>query len=111
MLRQPEDRNGYPTYPIDEEGAVPKLMRKHGNILCDLSAGSGHNALARDPEHAIAFLTEFQDRALFGLDICAPDTPAPIVGFLKELWAAGKLSSVVFDKIVRGNACRILGVS
>ena len=39
---------------------------------CASSARSGNNALARDLDHAGRFLTEFQDRVLFGVDICAP---------------------------------------
>ncbi|MCD4824411.1 MAG: amidohydrolase family protein, partial [Phycisphaerae bacterium] len=81
-LEKPEDRAGYPTGPIAEEGAVPKLMREYPSLYGDLSAGSGCNALARDEEYAVKFLNEFQDRLFFGTDICAPDTPAPLVDLL-----------------------------
>jgi len=47
------DRYGYPRYPVKEEGAVPKMFRRYENLYGDLSAGSGHNALARDPEYAV----------------------------------------------------------
>ena len=53
------DRYGYPTYPIHEEGAVPRLFRRYPNLYGDLSAGSGCNALARDEAYAISFLTEY----------------------------------------------------
>ena len=56
QLDKPGDRGGYPRYTIRAEGAIPKLMRKHQNLYGDLSAGSGHNALARDPDHAVRFL-------------------------------------------------------
>jgi len=52
--------------------AVPELLRTYPNIWGDLSAGSGYNALARDPEWAYGFLEEFQDRLMMGLDICIP---------------------------------------
>lgn len=107
-LDKEEDRGGYPKYPVREEGAVPKLMRKYGNLHGDLSAGSGANALSRDPEYAVKFLNEFQDRLFFGTDICAPDTPTPLVDFLLTLRDEGKISREVFGKVARENAVRVL---
>ena len=109
-LESPEDRGGYPSYPVGEEGAVAKLLRKYPNMRCDLSAFSGYNALARDRDHAIRFLDEFQDRLLFGLDICAHDQPAPIVALLNEFKADGRLSEEAFGRIARGNAIELLDV-
>lgn len=109
-LETPADRYGYPRYPIREEGVVPKLFRRYPNLYGDLSAGSGHNALARDPEYAVQFLNEFQDRLLFGTDICGPSTPTPLVDFLLGLRAQGKISETVFWKVARENAIRLLGL-
>ncbi|MBI2297696.1 MAG: amidohydrolase family protein [Armatimonadetes bacterium] len=109
-LRTPADRGGYPSYPIDEEGVVPQLFRRYENVYGDLSAGSGCNALNRDPDYAVQFLNEFQDRLLFGTDICAPDTPTPLVDFLLELRDAGRISASVFAKVARENAVRLLGL-
>ena len=102
------DRNGYPNYPVTQEGALPKLMRKYPNLYGDISASSGHNALARDAEYAVRFLNEFQDRLMFGTDICAPDTPTPLIDFLLELRDLKKISEDVFQKVARENAIRIL---
>lgn len=111
ILREENDRAGYPDYPIDAEGAVPKLMRKYPNLYGDLSAGSGCNALSRDPEYAIKFMTEFQDRLMFGLDICSPPSGVPnLVKFLTEMKDAGKISIKIFNKIARGNAIRLLNL-
>jgi len=107
-LETPGDRAGYPDYPIEEEGVVPKLLRRYPNLYGDLSAGSGYNALARDPEYAVKFLNEFQDRLLFGTDICAPDQDAPLASFLVRLKGEGKISEEVFRKIARENALRLL---
>lgn len=104
------DRYGYPRYPVREEGAVPRMMRRYPNLCGDLSAGSGHNALARDPEYAVRFLEEFQDRLLFGTDICAPDTPTPLVDFLTALRDEGKISKEIFEKVARENARALLGL-
>ncbi len=109
-LRTPEDRATYPDYPVQEEGAVPKLMRKYPNLYGDLSARSGYNALARDEDYAVRFLNEFQDKLMFGTDICAPDAPLPLAGFLIRLKESGKISEKVFNKIARENAIRIIGL-
>ena len=108
VLETVGDRNGYPCYPIKQEGALPKLMRKYPNLYGDLSAGSGHNALARDEDYALKFLNEFQDRLMFGTDISAPGTPTPLVNFLLELRDSKKISEEVFQKVARENAVRIL---
>jgi hypothetical protein len=107
-LETPADRYGYPKYPIAKEGVVPKLFRRYPNLYGDLSAGSGHNALARDPEYAVQFLTEFQDRLLFGTDICAPSTPTPLVDFLLDLRDSNKITEEVFEKVARKNAIKLL---
>ncbi|HOB21881.1 MAG TPA: amidohydrolase family protein, partial [Bacillota bacterium] len=107
-LRTPADRFGYPDYPIDEEGVVPKLFRRYENLYGDLSAMSGYNALARDREYAVQFLNEFQDRLMFGTDICAPDTPTPLVDFLLQLRDEKLISEEVFRKVAKENAQRLL---
>ncbi len=64
----PRDPAGYPKGPVKPGGALIKLLRKHKNLHCDLSAGSGANALERDLRHARKFVLEFQDRIMFGRD-------------------------------------------
>jgi predicted TIM-barrel fold metal-dependent hydrolase len=110
-LRAEADRIGYPKYPIDEEGRIPQLMRKYENLYGDLSAGSGCNALARDRKNAVKFLNEFQDRLMFGTDICAPETPTPLVDLLLDLRDSGEISETVFKKVARENAVRILSLN
>lgn len=110
-LEKPGDRMAYPKYPVREEGVVPKLMRDYENLHGDLSAGSGYNALARDPEYAVRFLNEFQDRLYYGTDICAPRMPSPLDRFLLDLRAQGGISEEVFGKVARENARRLLGLA
>ena len=69
---------------------------------------SGYNALARDREYAVQFLNEFQDRLMFGTDICAPDTPTPLVDFLLQLRDEKLISEEVFRKVAKENAQRLL---
>ena len=109
-METPGERAGYPASPVKEEGVVPKLMRKYPNLYGDLSAGSGCNALKRDRKYAIKFLNEFQDRLLFGTDICAPDTATPLVDFLLDLKNTGDITEAVFNKVARENAVKILSL-
>ena len=105
------DRMGYPTGKV-REGAVPKLLRRYPNLFGDLSAGSGANALMRDPDYAVSFLNEFQDRLCFGMDVCLEltDENAKLAYFLIKLRDEGKISDAVFRKVARENAVRILGL-
>jgi predicted TIM-barrel fold metal-dependent hydrolase len=110
-LEKPSDRTDYPPYPIAEEGVVPRLFRQYPNLVGDLSAKSGWNALNRDPDYAVKFLDEFQDRLLFGTDICAPDTPTPLVDLLLGLRQNGRIGDTVFNKVARENAIRLLNLT
>lgn len=106
-LEKPADRAGYPSYPVREEGVVPGLFRRYANLRGDLSANSGYNALARDPAYAARFLNEFQDRLLFGTDICGPEMPIRLPAFLQQLRAEGAIDDTVFRKIAGENAAQL----
>ena len=105
-------RAGYPTGKV-KEGTVPELMRKYPNLIGDLSANSGANALIRDPEYAVKFINEFQDRLCFGMDVCLEpfEKNIRLIPFLTELRDTGKISNEVFRKIARENALRFLGLT
>ncbi|MBQ9337393.1 MAG: amidohydrolase family protein [Lentisphaeria bacterium] len=111
-LENPADRSGYPRGKIEKEGVVPKLFRRYPNLFGDLSAGSGANALMRDPEYAVRFLIEFQDRLCFGMDISLEPTEnnAKLARFLAGLLEEGRIPETVFRKVARENAVRILGL-
>jgi len=106
-------RAGYPKGKVTEDGALPKLMRKHPNLYGDLSAGSGANALRRDPDYAVRFMTEFQDRLCFGIDICsALEHPSDywLLDFMKEMLEQNRISREIYDKIMYKNAVALLGL-
>jgi hypothetical protein len=109
-LETPADRCGYPDYPLREEGVVPKLFRRYPNMYGDLSAFSGYNALARDPEYAVKFINEFHDRLLFGTDICPPDQKILLPQFLDKLKEEGKISNEVYEQVAWKNAQKILNL-
>ena len=106
-----ELRGGYPTGKVTE-GRIPKLMREYGNLYCDLSAGSGSNAMMRDPEFAASFFTEFADRICYGCDICGPNHPfaAKFSDFLAKLVDDRMITEEVYRKICRENAEKLLGL-
>ena len=93
-------REGYPTGPVLPGGRVSQLLRQYPNLCADLSAGSGLNAIARDPAFGRSFLIEFQDRLLFGRDYF--DTR--LMDFLVQQDLPGE----VFEKIACKNAQRLL---
>ena len=105
------DRDGYPKGKV-RAGRLVELFRKYPNLCGDLSAGSGYNALSRDPEFAYAFLEEFQDRLFFGTDICSPtDIDSDMLklsSFLDQAMLAGKISYTAYEKVSRGNALALL---
>lgn len=63
-----EKKAGYPKGKIKEGGKLIEVLRRYPNLYCDISAGSGANALSRDPEFARSFVLEFQDRIMLGRD-------------------------------------------
>jgi predicted TIM-barrel fold metal-dependent hydrolase len=109
-LEPGDDRGAYLKHPIRAEGAVVRLFRQYPNIWADLSAGSGYYAMTRDRDFAARFLTEFQDRIMFGTDICNPESLHPMDQFLLELRDSGLLAPEAFAKIARDNAIRLLGL-
>ena len=91
----------YPKGKVVGEGKLIRMLRQYPNLWCDISANSGRNALARDPEFTRGFLTEFQDRVVFARDMFG--------GAHQELLESLDLPREVLDKIYYQNAKRLLG--
>ena len=106
-----ENRNDYPTGKVNP-GRLPYLLDKYPNLHCDFSAGSGGNAMTRDPEYAVEFMEKYQDRLYFGCDVCHllddPNIEFPLSHFLDDLVESGKLSQEAYNKICRDNVLKIL---
>lgn len=102
----------YPADPVLPGGRVVELMRNYPNLLGDLSAGSGLNALRRDRDFGIEFLNEFQDRLYFGHDFCHPRNyeGMTLSKHLDSLLKDGLLSQEVYDKVCFKNAKALLGL-
>lgn len=110
QLKNPEERKGYPRGPISKPGRVTELMRKYPNLHGDLSAGSGYNAIARDPEFGYRFLEEFQDRLYWGTDIDVVPIDLPIVPYFRKLKAEKLISRAAYEKITWQNATKLLSL-
>ena len=104
-----ETRSGYPTGKVTP-GRLVELMREYPNLCGDLSAGSGFNAISRDPEFGYRFMEEFQDRLLFGTDIAGVPQDLPIVPFFRQIEEQNLIGQEAYDKITWRNADRILGL-
>jgi predicted TIM-barrel fold metal-dependent hydrolase len=104
------NRNGYPDGPVVPGGRVPELMRRYLNLYGDLSAGSGFNAISRDPAYGYRFLEEFQGRLLFGTDLLSPGQKLPQIDYLKSAVEEAKITREAFEKITWKNANRLLGL-
>ncbi len=97
----------YPSGPVTPGGATDRLLAAYPNLYGDLSAGSGYNALTRDPAFGLDFLERHQDKLLFGTDALRPDQPLPIVDFLRQC----PLGEAARAKICHRNAERLLGLA
>ena len=103
-----ESRNGYPKGKVVPGGRVVELLDKYRNLHCDLSAGSGGNAIMRDEEFGLWFMEKYQDRLYFGTDICSPKNVFLLPDHLDNCVESGKLSQAAYNKICRENALGLL---
>lgn len=102
--------NGFPFGPVEEEGRAVELLRRYPNLYADLSAISGSNAILRDPEYGLRFLSEFQDRLMFGSDQVNSEMVFPIGQMLDYYLLSGRLDREAYSKICSRNAKRLLGL-
>ena len=58
----------YPKGPITPGGLTERYLADYPNMFGDLSAGSGLNALTRDPSFTPGFFARHQDKLLYGSD-------------------------------------------
>jgi predicted TIM-barrel fold metal-dependent hydrolase len=86
------------------------LMREYPNLYGDISAGSGLNALQRDPAFSWKFIDEFQNRLLLGLDYCSPTNNMQHIEWLSKARDDKNISQEVYEKITWKNVNRILGL-
>jgi len=103
-----ETMHSYPPGKITPGGPLFRLMREYEFLYADLSAGSGGNAMMRDTEASCKFIEEFQDKLMFGTDICSPNDDLPLSFWLDDVAEKGLISETAYKKVCRLNAIRIL---
>lgn len=101
---QEASKDGYPKGKVRRGGRAEKLLKKYANLYGDLSAGSGYNAITRDPSYGPGFLERCADKLLFGTDYLSPKQQCPIVDYIKTV----VISRPARERILHGNARRLL---
>lgn len=99
----------YPKGSVAAGGLADRWLADYPNFYGDLSAGSGNQALMRDPGFTPGFLTRHQDKLLYGSDCYCPTGVGP------QCLAATKLrllrefarNESILTKILFGNARKL----
>lgn len=102
-------RSGYPKGKVTE-GRIVELMRHYPNLYCDMSADSGFNAIARDPDFSGRFIEEFGDRLMYGTDICRAGQRTRLAEWLDAAVESKLISEKNYVGICRENAIRIFNL-
>ncbi|MEE2659581.1 MAG: amidohydrolase family protein [Candidatus Latescibacterota bacterium] len=105
-----QTKEGYPKGPIAPGGTLPRLFREYPNLNGDISAGSGFNALTRDPQFTWEFIDEFQDRLLLGLDHTDVELDFQHIEWLTQARDDGHISDDALQKILWCNADRLISL-
>ncbi len=93
-----------PRGPLSGECVIHSLFRRFPLLMAELS--DSFIVLDCDHVYASRFITEFQDRLMFGTDICSATHPFKIMELLLDLRNERLISETVFQKIARLNAIR-----
>lgn len=102
--------NLYPKGPITPGGLTERYLADYPNMFGDLSAGSGLNALTRDPSFTPGFFQRHQDKLLYGSDC------NDLVGTGEKCQGAETIAAVrrfaptkpIERKLLHGNARKLL---
>jgi predicted TIM-barrel fold metal-dependent hydrolase len=100
------DLGGYPKGNVKPGGALDALLDEFPNYYLDLSAGSGANAISRDPKFGREFIIRHKQRIMFGTDYLTIGQPIEQQEVLRSLDLPEDVQQVVF----RDNARRLVGL-
>ncbi|MPM90393.1 hypothetical protein SDC9_137514 [bioreactor metagenome] len=98
----PAKDGAYPNGKVSPGGKLIQMLDKYPNLYCDWSAGSGCNALARDPDFAVEFLTQYQDRICYARDYF-DNVHQEFIETIK-----GRLNKEILDKLYYKNALKLI---
>ncbi|WP_435320908.1 amidohydrolase family protein [Haloarchaeobius sp. TZWSO28] len=79
----PAEMASYPVGDVAPGGRVDYFLTEYDNVYGDISAGSGFNALTRDPEYGQAFLERHHEKLIWGSDVAGP-TDVPQFAFFER---------------------------
>lgn len=105
-----EKRNSWGSGPVKKGGRLPELLGKYPNLYGDLSANSGGSAVMRDEEFGLEFIEKFQDKLMFGSDMCNAEMEFPLGKWMDRKLEEGKISKEAYEKICHGNAEKLFGI-
>jgi predicted TIM-barrel fold metal-dependent hydrolase len=94
------EKEPYPTGKVVPGGKIIEMLDKYPNLYCDMSSGSGRNALTRDPEFGREFLIRYSDRILYSRDY--------FDNVHQEFLNEYDLPADVLEKIYSGNALKLV---
>lgn len=100
----------YPKGPVTPGGIADRWLADYPNMHADLSAGSGNNAMMRDPAVARDFFLRHQNKIMFGSDCpCRTGVGPTCVSAVKRTALDSlKLGDPVMAKVLRENAKKLL---
>jgi hypothetical protein len=113
----------YPSGRIKPGGVSDRMLSEYSNFYGDLSANSGRNFLARDPDFAARFVERHRAKLLFGCDCGCRDghgagqtSKQPLIAgkcvARETLTALKQMSSAaVFREIVWQNGTKLIKIS
>jgi predicted TIM-barrel fold metal-dependent hydrolase len=97
---------GYPDGPVVEGGAADRLLQEYDNMYADLSAGSGYNAVTRDPQFTQGFLERNWKKLMFATDYTRMGDPLPQIQWVRETEMTEEMRAAIME----GNARRVFNI-
>jgi uncharacterized protein len=107
-----DQKTMYPTGKITPGGITDRLLSDYPNMFGDLSAGSGLNALNRDPDFTRDFLARHQDKLLYGSDCNDVLGRGPSCSGAQTIATVRRLSpsKAIERKLLYENAKKMFGI-
>lgn len=98
---------GYPDTPVVEGGAADRLLQEYENMYADISAGSGFNAMTRDPDFTQGFIERNWRRIMFATDYLHAGQE---LGQIEWIWQT-PMADEHRAAIAEGNARRVFDIN
>lgn len=100
----PPEQTLYPTGPVKRGGLIEQFLEQFPNLYADMSAGSGYNALTRDPDYTADLIEKFPHQFLFGSDCpCRDGKGENFKGTCYSTQLQQFINRIVPDETIRQN--------